>query len=382
MEVLYADNAVVVVVKPRGVLSEDAGEGSLPALLAPRYGTVFPVHRLDRVVGGVMVYARTKAAAATLSRAVTENRLKKEYTAVLEGSPSAETGELRDLLFKDSKQNKSFVVGSPRRGAREAVLTYQTLGQTTHEGKTLTRVSVLLETGRSHQIRVQFASRKTPLVGDGKYGARIKAVAPALFATGLSFPHPKTGKVLSFAAPTPTDFPWSLFTAGYEIEHKYLIAMPDIAVLEGQPHCRRLSMVQTYLLAPAGETHRVRRVTEGETVTYIETRKRRVSALSAEESERTVSEAEYTALLTHADPTGQPIEKVRYAVPHGKHTVEIDVYPFWQDRAIAEVEVASEGETVTLPPFLHVLREVTEDKRYKNVNLAKIVPNDDISTLL
>ena len=382
MEILYSDREIAVVVKPRGVLSEDAGEGSLPRLLFDTLGTLYPVHRLDRVVGGVMVYARTKAAAAALSRAVCENRLKKEYTAVLEGAPQMAEGELCDLLFKDSKQNKSFVVSTPRRGAREAVLHYQTLGYATAEGKTLTRVRIRLETGRSHQIRVQFSSRQTPLVGDGKYGARIKAAAPALYATGLAFPHPKTGKEMSFAAPTPTDFPWSLFGAGLEIEHKYLIAMPDLAALEKIKGCRRLLMVQTYLQAPEGETHRVRRVSQGDAVTYIETRKRRVSALSAEETERAVSEAEYAALLAKADPARHPIEKVRYCLPHGKYTVEVDVYPFWQDRAIAEVEVESEGEVVTLPPYLRVLLEVSADKRYKNVNLAKFVPNDDISALL
>ncbi len=383
MEVLYADDAVLVVVKPRGVLSQEAGDGSLPSLLKPLYGTLYPVHRLDRAVGGVMVYARGRSAAAALSRAVAAQELKKEYLAVLEGVPATPSGELRDLLFKDSRQNKSFVVKTPRRGAREAVLSYQTVNTAAAEGKLFTLVSILLKTGRSHQIRVQFSSRKTPLVGDGKYGSRMKAPAPALFAKGLTFPHPKTGKILHFSAPAPTDFPWSLFTPEkHEIEHKYLIAMPDIAALSKMPHCRRLSMVQTYLLAKTGETHRVRKITEGETVTYTETRKRRLSDLHAMEAERNISGAEYEARLTLADPARAPIEKVRYCLPHGARTLEIDVYPFWQDRAILEVEVASEGETVTLPPFIRVLLEVTEDKRYKNVNLAKIVPNDDISHLL
>lgn len=383
MEVLYADDAVLVVVKPRGVLSQEAGDDSLPSLLKPTYGTLYPVHRLDRAVGGVMVYARQRSAAAALSRAVAAQELKKEYLAVLEGVPAAPSGELCDLLFKDSRQNKSFVVKTPRRGAREAVLTYQTANTATVEGKPLTLVSILLKTGRSHQIRVQFSSRKTPLVGDGKYGARIKAPAPALFAKGLSFPHPKTGKVLHFSAPAPADFPWSLFTPDkHEIEHKYLIVMPDIAALLKTPHCRKLSITQTYLLAAAGETHRVRKITEGETVTYTETRKRRINDLHAMEAEQEISAAEYEERLTLKDPTRAPVEKVRYCLPYGTHTLEIDVYPFWQDRAVLEIEVASEAETVTLPPFVRVLLEVTGDKRYKNVNLAKNVPNDDISRLL
>ena len=383
MEILYHDKEIVVALKPSGVLSEDSGEGSMPALLAPAFGKVYVVHRLDRVVGGVMVFARTKSAAAALSRAVAERELRKEYVAVLEGVPQVCAGELRDLLFKDTHQNKVFVVDTPRRGAREAVLTYRTKDTVSVAGNPFSLVSVLLETGRSHQIRVQFASRKTPLVGDGKYGSRTKAKAPALFAQGLSFKHPKTGKMLSFCAPTPTDFPWSLFASQkYEIEHKYLVAMPDIAMLDCLPSCRKLSMTQTYLLAPAGETHRVRRVCENGKVTFYETRKRRVNALRAVEEEKTVTEQEYHELLALQDPARQPIEKLRYQVPHEGLLVEIDVYPFWQDRAIVEVEVESEGERVVLPPFIKVLAEVTADVRHKNVNLAKCVPNDDISHLL
>ncbi|MBQ3056292.1 MAG: hypothetical protein IJC95_02245 [Clostridia bacterium] len=383
MKILYTDKEIVVAVKPYGVLSEDAGEGSMPALLAPYVGKVFPVHRLDRAVGGVMVYARTKSAAAVLSRAVAERKLGKEYAAVVEGAPSTPEGELRDLLFKDARQNKSFVVDTPRRGAREAVLTYRATGSAVVEGKTFTRLSIALETGRSHQIRVQFSSRGMPLVGDGKYGSRTKAAHVALFSTGLAFQHPKTGEALSFTAEVPSDFPWSAFAATtYEIEHKYLIAMPDRALFDALSPCRKMSITQTYLLAPAGETHRVRRVCENENVTFYETRKRRVSALRAVEEERPLTESEYQDLLTLQDPTRQPIEKLRYRVPYGGHTVEIDVYPFWQDRAIAEVEVEREGDFVALPPFIKVLAEVSDDKRYKNVNLARSVPKDDISHLI
>lgn len=201
MKILYTDKEIVVAVKPYGVLSEDGGEGSMPALLAPYVGKVFPVHRLDRVVGGVMVYARTKSAAATLSRAVSERKLKKEYIAVLEGAPSAPCGELRDLLFKDARQNKSFVVDTPRRGAREAVLTYRTLDTVQVEGKTLTRVSVLLDTGRSHQIRVQFASRGTPLVGAANTARASKRGHLRSLRRGLPFRTLKQEKCFPFARP-------------------------------------------------------------------------------------------------------------------------------------------------------------------------------------
>ena len=144
------------------------------------------------------------------------------------------------------------------------------------------------------------------------------------------------------------------------------------------PDCRILSMEQTYLIAEQGETHRVRTVREGDEVAYIETVKSRVNALTAVEREGEISAERYAALLTLADPARHPIIKTRYCVPVGARVAEIDVYPFWQDRAILEIELADERETVLLPPFLQVIHEVTADFRYKNVNLAKSVPNDEI----
>ena len=379
MEILFSDKDILVAVKPRGVLSEDAGEGSLPFLLREAYGTLFPVHRLDRVVGGVMVYARNKAAAASLCCAVTDGGLTKEYHAVVEGVPEAPDGIFRDLLFKDARQNKSFVVKTPRKGAREASLAYRVLQTVTEGEKTYSLVVVKLHTGRSHQIRVQFASRGTPLVGDGKYGARTKAATPALFSTGLGFTHPKSGEPLSFAAPTPTEFPWSLFAAPqWEIERKFLIAYPDVEKIKAAEGCRRLVMTQTYLVAENGETRRVRVVREGAEECCYFTQKKRVTALRCVEDERQISSEEMHALLSEADPARHAIEKVRYAIPYAGHTLEVDVYPFWQDRAVLEVELASEGEAFLLPDFLKVIREVTDDKRYKNVNLAKSIPHDDI----
>ncbi|MBE6595845.1 MAG: hypothetical protein E7644_08615 [Ruminococcaceae bacterium] len=381
MKILYQDAAIVVVEKPVGVLSEQ-GEGagdSVPALLAPTVGEVLPVHRLDRVVGGVMVYARTKQAAAALSRAVTERRLRKEYLAVVEGAPVPAEGELRDLLFKDARQNKSFVVTTPRKGAREAVLSYRVEETLPAEGGALSLLRVWLDTGRSHQIRVQFASRTHPLVGDGKYGSRRKAAAPALFAAGLSFPHPETGREMTFTATPPAVYPFTLFAhTALEIERKFLIRMPDVAALQAQPGCRVRRMVQTYLLALPGETRRVRRVEEEGRVAYIETRKRRVSALTAEETERELTAEAYAALLEEADPTRRAIEKTRYAFPFAGHTVEVDVYPFWQDRAVLEVELQGEDEALELPDFLPIIKEVTSDKRYKNVNLARELPAEEV----
>lgn len=189
MEVLYSDNAIVVCVKPVGVDSEHG----LTQLLEEKLGgPFFPIHRLDANVGGVMVFARTKKAAAELSQAVQAGTMVKEYVALVHGLPP-ETGDWTDFLFKDSKKNKVFVVKRERKGVKKARLEYTRL---TDVEPALVRVR--LHTGRSHQIRVQFASRGYPLLGDHKYGARDGRAAPALFSCCLTFPY--GGKTLSYSA--------------------------------------------------------------------------------------------------------------------------------------------------------------------------------------
>lgn len=175
MELLYCDKDIVVCVKPVGM---DA-EHDVPAALG---GEIFPIHRLDKNVGGVMVYAKTRQAAAALSRAVQEGTMVKEYVALVHGCPP-ESGDWEDLLWKDSRKNKVYVVNRERRGVKKARLEYRrlTAGETS-------LVRIRLHTGRSHQIRVQFASRKFPLVGDHKYGSRDEATAPMLFSCKLTFP--------------------------------------------------------------------------------------------------------------------------------------------------------------------------------------------------
>lgn len=180
MEILYSDNQIVVAVKPVGLDSEK----EVPAALAEQLGgDIFPIHRLDKNVGGVMVFARTKSAAATLSKAVQEGSMVKEYVALVHGTPP-EAGDWEDLLFKDSSKNKVFVVKKLRKGVKPARLEFvrRTAGETS-------LVQVRLHTGRSHQIRVQFASRGFPLVGDHKYGSRDAATAPMLFSCRLTFPY-------------------------------------------------------------------------------------------------------------------------------------------------------------------------------------------------
>ena len=380
MDILYKDQDIVVVIKPRGVLSEEkADDACMPTLLAPQVGKVYTVHRLDRAVGGVMVYARHSRAAARLTAAMQAGELKKIYTAVVAGALLPGEGEWRDMLYHDARQNKTFVVSGERKGAKEAILRYRVTDKAAVNGVECSRVTVELLTGRSHQIRVQFASRRHALIGDGKYGSRVKAPYPSLYATELSFPHPKNGRKMSFSAPVPGDFPWNIFTsAHYEIERKFLIAYPDAAMLSSLAGCRVKRIRQTYLQAPEGETRRVREVREGERVRYVYTLKKRVSMIRAVEEEKELSAADYEQLLTEADAGLHPVCKTRYAIPYGDRVLEVDLYDFWQDRATLEVELESENEPLTLPSYIKVIREVTEDARYKNVNLARNLPTEPL----
>ncbi len=159
----------------------------------------------------------------------------------------------------------------------------------------------------------------------------------------------------------------------YEIERKFLIAYPDTAHLAAIAS-RRLEIVQTYLTAADGENRRVRQITENGRKIFIKTEKKRLSAIRRLETETEISEAEYTALLGEADTERRPIEKVRYCVPHGAHTLEIDIFPFWEDKAFLEVELSDENEAIHLPPDFRVIREVTADGRYTNAALAKALP--------
>ena len=207
MNILYQDAYIVVCIKPAGLLAQADAKGGESAVsrLEGLFGSIFPVHRLDKETGGVMVFARTQPAAAALSKAVQENRLTKEYLALLPGRPEAPAGELEDILFHDRIKNRTYVVDRLRKGAKPARLAYRVLEEI--PGGTL--VQVRLFTGRTHQIRVQFASRRLPLLGDRKYGSREK-VPLALWAWRLTLPHPCTGEILRFAALPPVEkSPWA-----------------------------------------------------------------------------------------------------------------------------------------------------------------------------
>ena len=190
MEILHSSPDYVVIIKPVGMDSEKDVPAALEAMLG---SPVFPLHRLDKNVGGVMIYARTKAAAAALSHAIQEGKMIKEYMAMVHGTPPEE-GIWEDLLFKDARKNKVFVVNRMRKGVREAKLSFRCI----RTEKEQSLMHIRLYTGRSHQIRVQFASRKFPLVGDHKYGSRDEAKDPMLFSCRITFPW--KGETISYAA--------------------------------------------------------------------------------------------------------------------------------------------------------------------------------------
>lgn len=196
MEILYQDGQIIVCVKPVGVDSEH----ELPQLLG---GNVYTLHRLDKNVGGVMVYARTKDAAARISREIQEGRLIKEYVALVHGVPP-ESGDWEDLLFKDSRKNKVFLVKKQRAGVKSARLEYKRLSA---GERSLVRVR--LHTGRSHQIRVQFASRQLPLVGERKYSTVADDCEIALWSYRLAFTHPTTGEKMEITLEPPEVYPWT-----------------------------------------------------------------------------------------------------------------------------------------------------------------------------
>ena len=210
IQILYCDDSLLICEKPAGVSSESPG---LPDLLREQEGfPVFPVHRLDLTTGGVCVLARSPRACAALQRLFQEDRVVKEYLAVVSGAPETVSGSYSDLLYHDQRSNKTFVADRRRRGVREAFCEWTVLASADSSGGEMSLVRVRLHSGRTHQIRVQFASRRMPLIGDRRYGSRVKAPVPALWSARISFPHPfKAGKTVDVSSPPPDLFPWSCF---------------------------------------------------------------------------------------------------------------------------------------------------------------------------
>lgn len=210
MEILYQDACFLVCIKPARVLSTDE-PGGLPELVREALGApkadVRTVHRLDRVVSGVMVLARNADAASELSRQIRENQFRKEYLAVVHGRPENPEGTLHDLLARDKARRMTFVAEAPGKGVQEAALSYRVLEYA--NGMSLVRVR--LHTGRTHQIRVQFSSRGMPLVGERKYAVWNDPCELALWSAKIGFYHPGTGEWVEFSKEPPAVFPWTEF---------------------------------------------------------------------------------------------------------------------------------------------------------------------------
>ena len=209
MELIYQDRDIIVCVKPPRVLSTDE-PGGVPELVRQALGdlqaNVRTVHRLDRVVSGLMVLARSNKSASALSRQIREGEFQKEYVAVIHGTPAEETGTYRDLLLRNKPERKTYVVQEPGKDVQEAILHYRTLAS--KDG--LSRVRIRLETGRTHQIRAQFSSRGLPLVGDRKYSILEDDCEIALWSYRLAFFHPYTKKPMEFILEPPKDYPWTV----------------------------------------------------------------------------------------------------------------------------------------------------------------------------
>lgn len=210
MEILYQNANILVCIKPARVLSTDE-PGGLPGLVREALGDpkadVRTVHRLDRVVSGVMVLARSANAASELSRQIREDQFRKEYLAVIHGRPENPEGTLRDLLARDKARRMTFVAEAPGKGVQEAALSYRVLEYA--NGMSLVRVR--LHTGRTHQIRVQFSSRGMPLVGERKYAVLNDPCELALWSAKIGFYHPGTGEWVEFSKEPPAVFPWTEF---------------------------------------------------------------------------------------------------------------------------------------------------------------------------
>lgn len=209
IEIIYNDNEICVIKKPTGIDSEK----DLPSLLSVQLECeIYPVHRLDKGVSGLMVYAKTKRSAAKLSDDIRTKKLLKEYFCVVSGRPEKDSDTLKDLLYRDRKSGKTFVVSRERKGVKDASLEYKLIDSIEYENETLSLLRVLLHTGRTHQIRVQFASRKLSLLGDRRYGGNKLTKDISLFSCHLKFDHPKTNQPLDFKLSLPSEFPWNLFS--------------------------------------------------------------------------------------------------------------------------------------------------------------------------
>ncbi len=231
IKILYQDKHIIAVEKPVGILSAPAPDGSeyIGQLLMEEKSIPEPfiIHRLDRNVSGAMILAKRKDVAGKLSALISERSFVKEYLAVVHGVPEYGCGIYKDLLFRDSASNKTYVTDKLRKGVKDASLEFAVLGSVPSDDGTLSLVRIKLHTGRTHQIRAQFSSRKTPLFGDGKYGSHTNRGSIALHSARLSFVHPFTKKDIDIISIPQTDYPWSLFENKLSDDIFSLPILPD-----------------------------------------------------------------------------------------------------------------------------------------------------------
>ncbi len=208
LKLVYSDDAIVVCVKPAGAVSTDQ-PGGVPQLareaLGDPNGQIRTVHRLDQVVSGLMVLARTEQAASELSRQIRDNEFQKEYLAVVHGCPEESRGRLQNLLYRDKTRRMTLVAEGPGKGVQEALLSYEVLST---NGQ-MSRIAIQLHTGRTHQIRVQFSSRGMPLVGERKYSVLEDGCPIALWSRCVAFTHPVSGEAMRFFLDPPQIYPWT-----------------------------------------------------------------------------------------------------------------------------------------------------------------------------
>ena len=207
IEILFENDDFLVCVKPVGIASQNDKSEDMVKLLRLQTGSdIFSVHRLDTAVGGTMVFAKNSRTAAFLSKQIAEGNFKKKYLAIIDGIPKDNYAVLEDFLFKDSSKNKSYVVKRERKGVKKAKLEYSVLATADR----FSLIEVLLHTGRSHQIRVQFASRKMPLIGDGKYGSKDNRCSVALWSYEIAFSY-NSDNLTFLSKPNGELYPWNLF---------------------------------------------------------------------------------------------------------------------------------------------------------------------------
>lgn len=217
MKILYEDKNILVVNKEYGITTQENKSNDkclLDLIREERQNDkmyLALINRLDKEVTGAVLIAKTKESAAKLNAMQQEKRIQKEYFAVIKGTPEEPKGRFDDLLFKDSSKNKTFVVDRMRKGVKDAALLYEVVKTGKYENELCSLVRIKLLTGRTHQIRVQFSSRKMPILGDIKYGSTIRSCKMALICAKIEFKHPITKKLISVENLIPNESPWVLF---------------------------------------------------------------------------------------------------------------------------------------------------------------------------